>query len=217
MSSSAEFERAFGHHLHGFDHVGVASADIPHVIRTLGEHDGGGRHGVDEDAVLGHFVRESQGVAIQGGLGRAVGPDDQRGLFRIPVGDSRLIRGGAADVEDPSGAPLTHGGDRLLGEVHRGVDVEVVHEAAVFVTGLARQFHARARGIVHQDIDGAECLGGSGNQVAPGAGVREISGDCRGLASVGFDLRHRILEGALEISVGTHARRRENDRRALCG
>ena len=47
--------------------------------------------------------------------------------------------------------------------------------------------------------------------------VREIRCNRGRPAPRGFDLRHRSLEGALEVSVGTHARRRQNDRRALGG
>jgi hypothetical protein len=145
---------------HPDDALGGDLGGLPVGVVELG--------GVGDEALARHRDVDPEGVDGDAGLaqlGRGGHRQVLEGQLRHPVGHEPgdvVERGRRRHVEDPSPAARPHGRDQGADGEQRGAQVDVQHEVEPLqldpeVTG------ERDRGVVHEDVDAPEGVGGRGH------------------------------------------------------
>ncbi len=189
-----EGEGGFDEELERFDDLRVRVEDVADECvgpRRSDRRDGG--EAVDRDPVAVDLGGETGREPLERGLRRAVGRAREPQLEAGIEGRSlRVLRGGAGDVHDPPGLAFTHRGEDRLGEVDRGVDVQLEDQAAALQRHLGCREVERGRGVVDEDVDGAELRGNEGHDPGPVLGVGEVGLHRQASAALGLDRGHGL-------------------------
>ncbi len=161
------------------------------------------RQRVDVDAAAMQFGGQAERVAVERGLGCAVDGQRMDQLGRPRIGNRRLVRGLAADIDHPAPAACPHARQGLLDQVDRRLEVQFEHGAPRRQVDLARRsIGADAGGVVDQDVHRAEFGRRARHQSAARRLVRQVGDQDHGAAAQRRDALAGFVQALLRAGTG---------------